>query len=268
MSIESIEAIVACDSSEIMELLPTDDEQIDQTGEPLLATDSIDSIDPKHSIDSDKSGIISTPKKRRSFNNMPTVDPRVDAYIEKSAEFAKPILTHIRKLVHKTCPEITETMKWSFPHFDYKGTVCSMASFKQHCAFGFWKQVLLQQDAFPAEKAAMGSFGRITSAKDLPSDKVMIGLIQQAIELNEKGIKVAKKPAVKKTLVAPKDLSAALSKNKTAKATFDKFSQSRRNEYIAWIEEAKTGPTRNKRLATTVEWLSEGKARNWKYENC
>lgn len=199
---------------------------------------------------------------------MLTVDPRINAYIEKSAEFAKPILTHIRKLVQKACPDITETMKWSFPHFDHKGTVCSMASFKQHCAFGFWKQSLLEQAAFPTEKTAMGSFGRITSVKDLPPDKVMIGLIHQAVELNEKGIKVAKKPVEKKELVVPKDLTSALSKSKTAKATFDNFSQSHKREYVAWIEEAKTEPTRNKRLATTVEWLSEGKSKNWKYEKC
>jgi uncharacterized protein YdeI (YjbR/CyaY-like superfamily) len=199
---------------------------------------------------------------------MPTVDPRVDAYIEKSADFAKPILRHIRELVHKACPDIQETMKWSFPHFDHKGTVCSMASFKQHCALGFWKQSLMEQDAFPAEKTAMGSFGRITSVKDLPPDKVMIALIHQAVELNEKGIKVAKKPVDKKELVVPVDLTKALSKNKAAKAAFDKFSYSHKKEYVQWIEEAKTEPTRNKRLATTVEWLSEGKSRNWKYEAC
>ena len=199
---------------------------------------------------------------------MPTVDPRVDAYIEKSADFAKLILRHIRKLVHKACPDIQETMKWSFPHFDHKGTVCSMASFKQHCALGFWKQSLMEQDAFPAEKTAMGSFGRITSVKDLPPDKVMVALIHQAVELNEKGIKVAKKPVDKKELVVPADLTKALSKNKSAKAAFDKFSYSHKKEYVQWIEEAKTEPTRNKRLATTVEWLSEGKSKNWKYEAC
>jgi uncharacterized protein YdeI (YjbR/CyaY-like superfamily) len=199
---------------------------------------------------------------------MPTVDPRVDAYIEKSADFAKPILTHIRKLVHKACPDIQETMKWSMPHFDHKGTVCSMASFKQHCAFGFWKQSLMEQDAFPAEKTAMGSFGRITSVKDLPPDQVMINLINQAVELNEKGIKVAKKPVDRKQLVVPADLTKALSKNKAAKSAFDKFSYSHKKEYVQWIEEAKTEPTRNKRLATTVEWLSEGKSKNWKYERC
>lgn len=199
---------------------------------------------------------------------MPAVDPRVDAYIDKSADFAKPILKHLRELIHKACPDIRETIKWSFPHFDYKGTICSMASFKQHCAFGFWKQALLEQDAFPAEKTAMGSFGRITSLKDLPADKVMTRLIHQAIELNEKGVKVPKKSAPKKELVVPAELTKALSKNKAAKAAFEKFSNSHKREYVEWINEAKTDPTRNKRIATTVEWLSEGKSRNWKYEKC
>ena len=199
---------------------------------------------------------------------MPTVDPRIDAYIEKSADFAKPILTHIRKVVHKACPDIMETMKWSMPHFDYKGNVCHMAAFKQHCALGFWKQSLLETDAFPAEKTAMGSFGRITSIKDLPPDKVMIKLIHQAIELNENGVKIAKKPVEKKELVVPKDLTSALSKNNAAKTAFDNFSYSHKKEYVMWIEEAKTEPTREKRLATTVEWLAEGKSKNWKYEKC
>lgn len=200
---------------------------------------------------------------------MPAIDPRIDAYIEKSADFAKPIFVHIRELVHRACPNVSETMKWSFPHFDYKGMMCSMASFKQHCAFGFWKQSLLEQDAFPAQKTAMGSFGRITSIDDLPSDKVMIELIGQAIELNEKGIKPAKKPIGERTeLVVPKDLASALSKNKTAKTTFEKFSYSHKKEYVQWLEEAKTETTRNKRLSTTLEWLSEGKNRNWKYEKC
>ncbi len=199
---------------------------------------------------------------------MPTTDPRVDAYIEKSAEFAKPILTHIRKIVHEACPDITETMKWSFPHFDHKGTVCSMASFKQHCAFGFWKQSLLEKDAFPTQKTAMGSFGRITSLDDLPDEKVMIQLVHQAVDLNEKGVKVAKKPVERKELVVPDDLIGALKQNKRAETAFDKFGYSHRKEYIEWIAEAKTEATRNKRLATTVEWLSEGKGRNWKYEKC
>lgn len=200
---------------------------------------------------------------------MPTTDPRVDEYIERSAEFAKPILTHIRMLVHRACPEVTETMKWSLPHFDYKGTLCSMAAFKQHCAFGFWKQALLERDAFPAEKTAMGSFGRITSLADLPADKVIAELVKQAAELNDKGIKVAKGPvAPKKELVVPTDLATALKKNKKARETFEKFPYSCKKEYVEWIGDAKTEATRNKRLATTLEWLAEGKRRNWKYENC
>ena len=200
---------------------------------------------------------------------MPTIDPRVDAYIEKSADFAKPILLHIRKLVHTACPDTVETMKWSFPHFDHKGMLCSMASFKQHCAFGFWKQSLLEADAFPAQKTAMGSFGRITSVEDLPGDDVIIGIVRQAVELNEKGIKVNKKPAAgKKELVVPDYLTAELKKNKAARDTFENFPYSCKKEYVEWITEAKTDATRDKRLATTIEWLSEGKRRNWKYENC
>ena len=200
---------------------------------------------------------------------MPSTDPRIDSYIEKQAVFARPILIHLRELIHKGCPQVTETIKWSMPSFEYKGILCGFAAFKQHATFGFWKQSLMETDAFPKNKTAMGSFGRITSLKDLPSDKVMIGLIHQAMELNEKGIKVPKKPAAaKKELIVPNELTAALSKNKKARAAFDAFSYSHKKEYVEWITEAKTEPTRNKRLATTVEWLAEGKSRNWKYENC
>ncbi len=200
---------------------------------------------------------------------MPNVEPRVDAYIERSAEFAKPILRHIRKLVHAACPDIVEKIKWGMPHFDHKGPVCHMAAFKQHCAFGFWKQPLLEKDAFPAQKTAMGSFGKITSLEDLPKHEVILGLVKQAMELNEKGVKIQKKPvAAKKELVVPDDLHAALKKNEPARETFEKFSYSHKKEYVEWITEAKTEPTRNKRLATTLEWLAEGKGKNWKYQKC
>jgi len=201
---------------------------------------------------------------------MPNKDPRVDAYIERSADFARPILTHLRKLVHKASPKVSETVKWSMPAFEYKGLVCGLAAFKQHCTFGFWKQSLLEQDAFSTEKTAMGSFGRITSKKDLPPDDVIIKLVQQAVELNENGVKVpkAKPTATKKELVIPDYLTAALKKNKAAKTTFENFPYSCKKEYVEWLTEAKTEPTREKRLATTIEWLSEGKRRNWKYENC
>jgi uncharacterized protein YdeI (YjbR/CyaY-like superfamily) len=201
---------------------------------------------------------------------MPNKDPRVDAYIEKSADFAKPILTHLRKLVHKASPKVSETVKWGMPAFEYKGIVCGMAAFKEHCTFGFWKQSLLDYDGFSSEKTAMGSFGRLTSKKDLPSDETIVQLVQQAVELNEKGVKAAKaKPATaKKELVVPDYLTAALKKNKVAQNNFEKFPYSCKKEYVEWITEAKTEPTREKRLATTIEWLSEGKRRNWKYENC
>src|ERR1043165_2097154 len=146
---------------------------------------------------------------------MPKTDPFVDQYIDKSQDFAKPILRHIRKLVHEACPDVVETKKWSFPHFDYKGMMCSMAAFKEHCAFGFWKQSLLESKAFPAEKTAMGSFGRITSVKDLPDDETMIKLIREAVKLNEDGVKVPRnrKFEEKKELVVPDYLTAALKRN-------------------------------------------------------
>jgi hypothetical protein len=200
---------------------------------------------------------------------MPTTDARVDAYIEKSNDFAKPILRHLRELVHEACPGVVETMKWSFPHFDYKGMMCSMAAFKQHCAFNFWKQALLEASAFPAEKTAMGSFGRITSLEDLPNDKTLKKLIVDAARLNEEGVKVSKTVSKeKKELVVPDILTGALATNALAAETFNNFPYSKKKEYVEWITEAKTDATRDKRLATTIEWLAEGKARNWKYEKC
>jgi uncharacterized protein YdeI (YjbR/CyaY-like superfamily) len=199
---------------------------------------------------------------------MPDKDPRIDAYIEKSADFAKPVLTHIRKIVHKASPKITETVKWGMPAFEYKGLICGMAAFKEHCTFGFWKHSLLDYDGFSDEKTAMGSFGRMTSKKDLPPDETLIKLVQQAVELNEKGVKVERKKPAAKEIAVPDNLAAALKKNKAAQKTFDNFPPSCRKEYVQWITEAKTDATREKRLATTIEWLSEGKRRNWKYENC
>ena len=200
---------------------------------------------------------------------MPTADPRIDAYIEKSADFAKPILNHLRKVVHRACPDVEETWKWSFPHFTYKGDMmCHMASFKEHCAFGFWKQSLIEGADFP-EKNAMGSFGKIRSLDDLPDDATLDKLIKEAMRLNDLGIKVKKAPpGEKKELVVPEILNEALARNEKAAETFNAFPYSCKKEYVEWITEAKTEPTREKRLATTIEWLAEGKRRNWKYENC
>jgi uncharacterized protein YdeI (YjbR/CyaY-like superfamily) len=200
---------------------------------------------------------------------MPSVDPRIDAYIERSAPFAQPILNHLRKLIHKACPDVVETLKWSMPSFEYKGLMCGMAAFKAHCTFMFWKQSLLESDAIPKVKTAMGTFGRITSMKDLPSDKILTGIIHQAMELNEKGIKVPKaKPAQKKELVVPDVLKKALKTDPRAAETFKNFSPSCKREYVEWITEAKTDATRDRRLATAIEWMAEGKRRNWKYEKC
>jgi len=204
---------------------------------------------------------------------MPATDPRVDAYIEKSADFAKPILKHLRKLVHKACPEVVETIKWSMPCFDYKGIFCNMASFKQHCVFGFWKAALMADPSgilSDKKKDAMGCLGRITRMEDLPPDEVVLGFIKEAKRLHDENVKLPSRPKDKeqKELVIPDDVQKAISKNKLAKTHFEKFTPGKKKEYVVWITEAKTEATRLKRLETAVEWISEGKARNWKYENC
>lgn len=201
---------------------------------------------------------------------MGTKDAGVDQYIAQAAEFARPILEHIRAIVHRACPEVRETIRWGFPHFDYKGILCSMAAFRRHCAFGFWKATLLKDperilSATGAE--AMGRLGRITGLKDLPADKVMICYIQEAARRNEEGVGAdrRKRPAAK-PLEVPPDLAAALGKNKKARETFEHFSPSHRREYVEWITAAKRPETRVRRLATAIDWLAQGKSRNWKYE--
>jgi uncharacterized protein YdeI (YjbR/CyaY-like superfamily) len=196
-------------------------------------------------------------------------DPRIDAYIAKSADFAKPILTHLRELVHEVCPDVEETMKWSHPNFLYKGMFCGMASFKEHCTFGFWKGSLIVKDDNGKTEKAMGHLGRITTVKSLPAKTVLKGYIKTAMELNDAGVKsptrVKKAP---KPVIVPEDLALELKGNKAARATFEGFPPSQKREYVDWITEAKTEATRSKRLTTTIEWLAEGKPRNWKYMNC
>jgi uncharacterized protein YdeI (YjbR/CyaY-like superfamily) len=196
---------------------------------------------------------------------MGQTDPRIDKYIARAADFAKPILTHLRKVVHAACPDVEETMKWSAPHFDYKGMMCGMAAFKSHCAFGFWKGSLVLDG--PRSGDAAGHFGRITSLGDLPPDRVIAGYVKKAAKLNDEGVRVARKPtAPKKPLPVPADFAAALKKKPAARKAFDAFSPSHRREYVEWVTEAKTDATRQKRMATAIGWLSEGKSRNWKYE--
>jgi uncharacterized protein YdeI (YjbR/CyaY-like superfamily) len=195
----------------------------------------------------------------------------IDAYISISAEFAQPILNHLRELVHKTCPDVEEKIKWGFPHFDYKGEMmCSMAAFKQHASFGFWKASLMKDPVLietAKSEVAMGHLGRICSLKDLPADKKIIGWIKEAMRLNDLGIKlpVKVKATANKELSVPDYFTKALIKNKKALQTFEAFAYSHKKEYVNWITEAKTEETRNKRMATAIEWLAEGKSRNWKY---
>lgn len=200
---------------------------------------------------------------------MASKDLRVDAYIAKSGAFAKPILTHIRKQLHANCPDATETIKWSMPFFEYKSRIFSnMAAFKAHCAFGFWNGALLKIDS--TLDKAMGQFGRITAIADLPSDKEFARIVKAAMKLHDEGAKSPSrsKPAEKKELVVPAYFLAAVKQNQKAFATFASFSTSKKKEYVEWITEAKTDVTRAKRLGQAVEWMSEGKVRNWKYLNC
>lgn len=195
----------------------------------------------------------------------------VDAYISRAKPFAQPILVYIRDVIHASSHEITEVIKWGFPNFEYKGNICYMASFKEHCTLGFSKAAVMRdEDKIFSRigKTAMGSLGKITNIKDLPSKKILAKYIKEAIELNEKGVSLPKKKNTAKSqeLTIPEDLAEALGKNKKAKLVFEQLAPSHKKEYVMWINEAKRESTRIKRIETTVEWVAEGKGRNWKYE--
>jgi uncharacterized protein YdeI (YjbR/CyaY-like superfamily) len=204
------------------------------------------------------------------------LDPRIDAYIAKSADFARPILTHLRNIVHEGCPSVQENIKWGMPSFEYKGLLCGIAAFKQHCTFGFWKHDLVvpkpESPGKPARvdgdnKEGMGQFGCIRTLADLPPRRTLLAYVRKATELNDEGIKVPRKPKPpRKPLPTPRDFAAALKKAPGAAGHFANFSNSHRREYIEWILEARTDATRQRRIATAVEWIAEGKSRNWKYE--
>ena len=193
-------------------------------------------------------------------------DARVDAYIARSAEFARPILSRLREIVHSACPDVEETLKWNAPHFMYRGMLAGMSAFKAHCAFGFWKGSLVTGGDGGLESRAMGQFGRITSLDDLPATRLIAGYVKQAMKLNEEGIRAPRsRKTPKPDPEMPAELAAALRKNAKARATFEAFSPSHRREYVEWIAEAKGEETRQRRLASAIEWMAEGKARNWKY---
>ena len=195
-------------------------------------------------------------------------DPRIDAYIDRQAAFAQPILRQLRAIVREACPECEETLKWSSPSFVYKGKILAgFAAFKAHATFGYWSgsQVL---EADPKQASAMGQFGRLTSLDDLPPRATLIALTRKAMKLIDDGVKPVRNKTVKAPFSVPQDLRAAIDSVPAAKATFDAFPPSCQREYVEWVTEAKRDETRAKRLAQTVEWLAEGKRRNWKYENC
>jgi uncharacterized protein YdeI (YjbR/CyaY-like superfamily) len=191
-------------------------------------------------------------------------DPRIDAYIDKAGDFARPILRHIRELVHKTVPDAGEALKWGMPHFTHKGkNIAGMAAFKAHCA------VMVHGDGRQEERDGMGSYGKLNSLKDLPDDSELAAKLIKArerIDTAGSAVKRGRKPEPKVELPVPQDFAAALRDNPKAQATFDAFPPSQRREYVAWIADSKQDATRAKRLATSIEWLAEGKRRNWKYE--
>jgi uncharacterized protein YdeI (YjbR/CyaY-like superfamily) len=205
------------------------------------------------------------------------LNPKVDAYCAKAQPFAQPMLAHLRELIHKACPDVEETIKWSRPFFQYRGAIlCNMSAFKEHCSFGFWGEEIgaVLREATVLKNGGMGSLGRTTSVADLPSDKQMLGWIRQAAAFVDSGQYtspiVARHKVVKPkpSLDTPAEFKAALQRNKKAAAVFAAFSPTCKREYVEWIAEAKRQETRDKRIATAVEWIAEGKQRNWKYQNC
>lgn len=195
-------------------------------------------------------------------------DPRVDAYIAEAAEFARPILKHLRKVIHQGCPEAVETIKWSCPFFDYHGLLCGFAAFKAHCSVFFWRDIDVDHylPKTNTAGAGMGQFGKLTALADLPKDSVLLACVRSAVEQRTSPAsktKRARKPG--KEVPVPPDLKKALATNAKAAETFKNFAPSHRREYLMWITDAKRPETRAQRLATTLQWLAEGKPQNWKY---
>jgi uncharacterized protein YdeI (YjbR/CyaY-like superfamily) len=198
---------------------------------------------------------------------MMKTDPRIDAYIDRQAEFAQPILRHLRDVVHAACPDGEETLKWSMPTFTYKSKILAgFAAFKAHATFGYWNDSMLSEDA--KNRSAMGQFGRLASLDDLPDRTTLIDLTRQSMALIDSGAKPPRATAKKAPFTVPQDLRAAIDGTPAAAATWENFPPSCQREYVEWVTEAKRDETRAKRLTQTIEWLAEGKRRNWKYENC
>jgi len=192
-------------------------------------------------------------------------DPRIDAYIAKAGEFARPILEELRSRVHATNPAVVETIKWGMPHFTYKDKLyAGMSAIKAHCAFGFWHPLMRPNDR---SFEGMGQLGKIASLADLPTRAEFARMARQAKKLTDDGVKAPAKPKAAETrLVVPSALRAALVKSPRARAIFEAFPPSKRREYADWVAEAKTDETRSRRVATSIEWLAQGKSRHWKYQ--
>ncbi|MEO7192229.1 MAG: YdeI/OmpD-associated family protein [Vicinamibacterales bacterium] len=194
-------------------------------------------------------------------------DQRVDRYIDKAAPWARPLLELLREAVHAGCPEAQETIKWSVPHFEYKGVFCSLAAFKQHARLHFWKTSLLRSELSAAGQAALDQLDRMTTVDEVPNHKTLVTLVKAAARLHDAGVKVVRtRPVAKPPLVVPPFFKAALAQVPAAKAAFDEFSPSHRREYLEWVTEAKTQDTRDRRMAKTLEQLSGGKSRHWKFQ--
>jgi uncharacterized protein YdeI (YjbR/CyaY-like superfamily) len=202
---------------------------------------------------------------------MEKLNADVTAYINQSADFAKPILEHWRTLIHKHCPGVVEAVKWGYPHFDYKGDhMFVIAAYKNHCSFSFIKAELMSDPRLKGSKdlkAVQRFMGKITGKEDLPSDKEFVGMLKEAMKLNEAGVKVVRPKSDKPTVLETPDyLVEILKANPKAKEIFDSKSNSFRKEYIVWISDAKTAETRQKRIDEALEWIAEGKGRFWKHK--
>lgn len=198
---------------------------------------------------------------------MATRDARIDAYIERAAPFAQPILAQLRSVVHAGCPDVEETIKWGMPHFMHGGRLfAGMAAFKAHCTFGFWHGRQAADQGKDDE--AMGQFGRIARLADLPGKRELTRIVREAVALADSGVKAPRAPkhAARPLLDVPDDLRKALARNAPARRAFDGFSPSHQREYVEWLVEAKRDETRARRLAQTLEWLAAGKTRHWKYQ--
>ncbi len=150
------------------------------------------------------------------------------------------------------------------PHFTYKDkNVAGMAAFKAHCA------LTIHGEGRHGDFEGMGQIGKVTSLADLPPDDAIAAKLREAVTRIDESGSAVKRPAkaiAPQDLRVPEDFADALRKNPAAEATFEGFPPSQRREYLEWVTEAKQDATRARRLATSIEWLAEGKRRNWKYE--